>query len=60
MRCIWRRRGTARASYRRPHASERGPGRGRSRRLLEPIGNIPPAEAEAKHYAELEDHAVAA
>jgi transposase InsO family protein len=30
------------------------------RRLLEPIGNIPPAEAEAKHYAELEDHAVAA
>ena len=30
------------------------------RRLLEPIGNIPPAEAKAKHYAELEDHAVAA
>jgi transposase InsO family protein len=30
------------------------------RRLLEPIGNIPPAEAEAKHYAELVDHAVAA
>jgi transposase InsO family protein len=30
------------------------------RRLLEPIGNIPPAEAEAKHYTELEDHAVAA
>jgi len=30
------------------------------RRLLEPIGNIPPAEAEAKHYAELEDQAAAA
>jgi len=30
------------------------------RRLLEPIGNIPPAEAEAKHYAKLEAHAVAA
>ena len=22
------------------------------RRLLEPIGNIPPAEAEARHYAQ--------
>ena len=31
-----------------------------NRRLLEPIDNNPPAEAEAKHYAELEDHAVAA
>ena len=30
------------------------------RRLLEPIGNIPPAEAEAKHYAELEVRAAAA
>lgn len=30
------------------------------RRLLEPIGNIPPAEAEAKFYAELETCAVAA
>jgi transposase InsO family protein len=29
-------------------------------RLLEPIGNIPPAEAEAKHYDKLEDQAVAA
>ena len=30
------------------------------RRLLEPIGNIPPAEAEANYYAELETPAVAA
>ena len=30
------------------------------RRILEPIGNIPPAEAEARFYAELETHAVAA
>ena len=30
------------------------------RRLLEPIGNIPPAEAEACYYAELESRAVAA
>jgi len=30
------------------------------RRLLEPIGNIPPAEAEANYHAELETPAVAA
>ena len=30
------------------------------RRLLEPIGNIPPAEAEARYYAQLEERAVAA
>jgi transposase InsO family protein len=30
------------------------------RRLLEPIGNVPPAEAEATFYAELETRAVAA
>ena len=30
------------------------------RRLLEPIGNMPPAEAEARYYAELETLAVAA
>ena len=30
------------------------------RRLLEPIGNIPPAEAEANHHAQLETRAVAA
>ena len=30
------------------------------RRLLEPIGNIPPAEAEASYYAEPESRAVAA
>ena len=30
------------------------------RRILEPIGNIPPAEAEARFYAELENRAVAA
>ena len=29
-------------------------------RLLEPIGNIPPTEAEARYYAQLEDHALAA
>jgi len=28
--------------------------------LLEPIGNIPPAEAEARYYAQLEDAAMAA
>ena len=30
------------------------------RRLLEPIGNIPPAEAEARHHAKLEATALAA
>ena len=30
------------------------------RRLLEPIGNIPPAEAEAAYYAELEAVPIAA
>jgi len=30
------------------------------RRLLEPIGNITPAEAEARYYAQLEDAAMAA
>ena len=30
------------------------------RRLLEPIGNIPPAEAEARFYATLEETALAA
>jgi len=31
-----------------------------NRRLLEPIGNIPPAEAEARYYAQIEAPAVAA
>ena len=31
-----------------------------NRRLLEPIGNVPPVEAEARFYAELENPAVAA
>jgi putative transposase len=31
-----------------------------NRRLLEPIGNIPPAEAEARYYAQIEKHAMAA
>jgi transposase InsO family protein len=30
------------------------------RRLLEPIGNVPPAEAEARYHAELEATALAA
>ena len=30
------------------------------RRLLEPIGNMPPAEAEARYYAQLEPGAMAA
>jgi transposase InsO family protein len=30
------------------------------RRLLEPIGNFPPAEAEARYYAQLENAAIAA
>ena len=30
------------------------------RRLLEPIGNIPPAEAEAQYYAMLDDTPLAA
>jgi putative transposase len=30
------------------------------RRLLEPIGNIPPAEAEARYYAQTENVAKAA
>ena len=31
-----------------------------NRRLLEPIGNIPPAEAEARYYAKASEHAMAA
>jgi transposase InsO family protein len=31
-----------------------------SRRLLEPIGNVPPAEAEERYYAQLEEIALAA
>ncbi len=31
-----------------------------NRRLLEPIGNVPPAEAEARYYAELETRLMAA
>jgi putative transposase len=31
-----------------------------NRRLLEPIGNIPPAEAEARYYAQLNDRATLA
>ena len=30
------------------------------RRLLEPIGNIPPAEAEARHYTQIAGQAMAA
>jgi len=30
-----------------------------NRRLLEPIGNIPPAEAEARYYTLLDEHAMA-
>jgi len=31
-----------------------------NRRLLEPIGNIPPAEAEAAYYARREEQPIAA
>ena len=31
-----------------------------NKRLLEPIGNIPPAEAEARYYAQTAGHAMAA
>ena len=31
-----------------------------NRRLLEPIGNLPPAEAEAAYYAQLEMTGIAA
>jgi transposase InsO family protein len=31
-----------------------------NRRLLEPVGNIPPAEAEARYHAENREHAMAA
>ena len=31
-----------------------------NRRLLEPIGNIPPAEAEARYYAQTQSHAMVA
>ena len=31
-----------------------------NRRLLEPIGNIPPAEAEQRYYAMLDEPAMAA
>jgi putative transposase len=30
------------------------------RRLLEPIGNIPPAEAEERYYAVMDDVSIAA
>jgi putative transposase len=30
------------------------------RRLLEPIGNVPPAEAEARYYAQAKVQALAA
>ncbi len=31
-----------------------------NRRLLEPIGNVPPAEAETAYYASLEEHQILA
>ncbi len=31
-----------------------------NKRLLQPIGNIPPAEAEARYYAQTAGHAMAA
>jgi putative transposase len=31
-----------------------------NRRLLEPIGNIPPAEAEERYYAMINEHRLAA
>jgi transposase InsO family protein len=31
-----------------------------NRRLLEPIGNIPPAEAEANYYAQIDEAAMVA
>jgi len=31
-----------------------------NRRLLEPIGNIPPAQAQARYYAQLDEPAIAA
>jgi putative transposase len=31
-----------------------------NRRLLEPVGNMPPAEAEARYYIQLEPAAIAA
>jgi transposase InsO family protein len=31
-----------------------------NRRLLEPIGNIPPAEAEARYDAQADEHVMAA
>jgi putative transposase len=31
-----------------------------NRRLLEPIGNIPPAEAEVRYYAQADERAMAA
>jgi transposase InsO family protein len=31
-----------------------------TQRILEPIGNIPPAEAEARYYAQMEAPAMAA
>jgi transposase InsO family protein len=31
-----------------------------NRRLLEPIGNMPPAETQARYYAALEEPAMAA
>jgi hypothetical protein len=35
-------------------------GRFNNKRLLEPIGNIPPVEAEALYYTQIEGRAMAA
>jgi transposase InsO family protein len=43
----------------RRHITESSPERN-NRRLLESIGNIPPAEAEERYYAMLEQPALAA
>ena len=49
--------GVDHGAHARPSSSPRSNG---SRRLLEPIGNIPPAEAEERYFAMLNDQAMAA
>jgi hypothetical protein len=57
---VIRRRGPWRSLEAVEFATLEGVDGSNNRRLLEPIGGIPPAEAEARHYAEIEDVSMAA
>ncbi|OYV54343.1 MAG: hypothetical protein B7Z76_14850 [Acidiphilium sp. 20-67-58] len=44
----------------RSRTTQKGADQFNNRRLLEPIGNIPPAEAEARYYEQLNELAMVA